>query len=128
MGGSAGAGRGKLRRPEAVSCGWCGAQIAVQERGRVPRWCGSGCRHRAWEATPGGGLGTGRPGGRRAGGDRRGPRTPDRSGTPVAGAADARKIWLGPDDRGVELEIVAVVLPGELLIIHVMPTALGRKP
>jgi len=46
----------------------------------------------------------------------------------AAGEFDARKIWLGPDDRGVELEIVAVVLPGELLIIHVMPTALGRKP
>jgi len=46
----------------------------------------------------------------------------------AVGEFDARKIWLGPDDRGIELEIVAVVLPGELLIIHVMPTALGRKP
>ena len=41
---------------------------------------------------------------------------------------DARKLWLGPDDRGVELEIVAVVLQTELLVIHVMPTALRRKP
>ena len=41
---------------------------------------------------------------------------------------DARKLWLGPDDRGVELEIVAVVLQAELLVIHVMPTALRRKP
>lgn len=41
---------------------------------------------------------------------------------------DARKVWLGLDDRGVELEIVAVVLPAELLVIHVMPTALRRKP
>ena len=46
----------------------------------------------------------------------------------AVGEFDARKIWLGSDDRGVELEIVAVVLPGELLIIHVMPTALKRKP
>lgn len=47
---------------------------------------------------------------------------------PAAGEFDARKVWLGPDDRGIELEIVAVVLPGELLIIHVMPTALRRNP
>jgi len=46
----------------------------------------------------------------------------------AVGEFDARQVWLGPDDRGVELEIVAVVLPGELLVIHVMPTALRRKP
>lgn len=46
---------------------------------------------------------------------------------PAAGEFDPRKVWLGLDDRGVELEIVAVVLPGELLIVHVMPTALRRK-
>jgi hypothetical protein len=33
--------------------------------------------------------------------------------------------WL--DDRDVELEIVALVLQAELLVIHVMPTALRRK-
>lgn len=31
-------------------------------------------------------------------------------------------LWVGPDDRGVVLEIVAVVLPGLYLVIHVMPT------
>jgi hypothetical protein len=41
---------------------------------------------------------------------------------------DARKVWLGPDDRGVELEIVARVLRTELLVVHVMPIALRRKP
>jgi hypothetical protein len=41
---------------------------------------------------------------------------------------DARRVWLGPDDRGVDLEIVALVLPAELLVIHVIPTALRRKP
>lgn len=46
---------------------------------------------------------------------------------PAADDFDARKVWLGPDDRGVDLEIVAVVLPDELLIIHVMPSALRRK-
>lgn len=35
--------------------------------------------------------------------------------------------WVGEDDRGVELEIVAVVLANELLVIHVMPTALRRR-
>lgn len=40
----------------------------------------------------------------------------------------ARRVWLGPDDWGVELEIVALLLRAELLVIHVMPTALRRKP
>ncbi len=52
--------------------------------------------------------------------------------TPTAVAAteelDARRVWLGPDDRGVELEIVAVVLQAQLLVIYMMPTALRRKP
>ena len=34
--------------------------------------------------------------------------------------------FLGLDDRGVELEIVAVVLPGVLLVIHAMPTHYRR--
>lgn len=44
------------------------------------------------------------------------------------GEFDARKVWVGDDDRGIELEIVALVLPDELLVIHVMPTALRGKP
>ena len=35
-------------------------------------------------------------------------------------------LWIGTDDRGVELEIVAVVLPDLYLVIHVMPTELRR--
>ncbi|MCL2541078.1 MAG: hypothetical protein FWE71_01295 [Nocardioidaceae bacterium] len=37
--------------------------------------------------------------------------------------------WIGLDNRGVELEIGAVVVDGgeTLLILHVMPTALRRK-
>lgn len=46
---------------------------------------------------------------------------------PAAGEFDPRKVWLGLDDRGVELEIVTVVLPDERLIVHVKPTALRRK-
>lgn len=38
------------RRPgQKVSCGWCGTEVSVPARGRVPKWCSSSCRHRAWE-------------------------------------------------------------------------------
>jgi hypothetical protein len=41
-------------------------------------------------------------------------------------------LWLGPDERGRELEIIAVEIdPGNgdhyLLVIHVMPTGLRRR-
>jgi hypothetical protein len=36
-------------------------------------------------------------------------------------------LYVGPDDRGVELEVIVVIQPDQLLIIHVMPTALRRK-
>lgn len=39
------------RRPgQTVECGWCGSPVVVPARGRVPSWCSSSCRHRAWEA------------------------------------------------------------------------------
>jgi hypothetical protein len=41
---------------------------------------------------------------------------------PATASADERIVWIGPDDRGVELEIVAVALPEYWLVIHVMPT------
>ncbi|MGH3266473.1 MAG: hypothetical protein ACRDNS_31280 [Trebonia sp.] len=47
---------------------------------------------------------------------------------PAVDDFDARRVWRGLDDRGLELEIVAVILPTELLVIHVMPTSLRRKP
>ena len=34
---------------QVVSCGWCGVDVAVPPRGRVPKWCSDTCRHRAWE-------------------------------------------------------------------------------
>jgi len=34
---------------QVVACGWCGAEVAVPARGRVPKWCSGTCRHRAWE-------------------------------------------------------------------------------
>lgn len=30
--------------------------------------------------------------------------------------------WIGPDDRGVELEVVAIEKPDVFLVVHVMPT------
>ena len=39
---------------------------------------------------------------------------------------DARLVWIGHDDRGIELEIVALDLADAVVIIHVMPTALRR--
>lgn len=55
------------------------------------------------------------------------------SGEPVVSPATddraERRTWIGNDDRGLELEIVAIVLDeDELLVIHVMPTALRRHP
>ena len=35
---------------------------------------------------------------------------------------DPKILFIGVDGPGVELEIVAVVLPGQLLVIHAMPT------
>jgi len=35
---------------------------------------------------------------------------------------DARLVWIGKDDRGIELEIVALDLPAAIVIIHVKPT------
>lgn len=40
------------RRPgQSLACGWCGSPILVPARGRIPKWCSSSCRHRAWELT-----------------------------------------------------------------------------
>ena len=39
---------------------------------------------------------------------------------------DDRLVWVGPDDRGVVLEVIAVDLPDYLLIIHAMPLAFRR--
>ncbi len=41
---------------------------------------------------------------------------------------DARLVWIGEDDRGVRMRIVALVLEEqqELVVIHVMPDYRGR--
>lgn len=45
---------------------------------------------------------------------------------PATDHLDARLVWIGKDDRGVELEIVALDLPDAVVVIHVMPTNLRR--
>ncbi len=45
---------------------------------------------------------------------------------PATATADARLVWIGADDRGVELEIVALDLDDSIVVVHVMPTALRR--
>ena len=46
-------------------------------------------------------------------------------GAAPSGRKDAR-VWIGEDDRGIELEIVALNLPEAIVVIHVMPTDLRR--
>jgi hypothetical protein len=43
------------------------------------------------------------------------------------GELGERLLWIGPDDRGLELEVVAIVLPEYVLVVHVMPTQLRRR-
>jgi hypothetical protein len=50
--------------------------------------------------------------------------TPDQ--VPASGTADARLVWIGPDDRGIELEIVAPGPDEAIISIHVMSASLRR--
>lgn len=43
------------------------------------------------------------------------------------GQSDDRLVFVGVDDRGVELEVIAIQLPEYLFIIHVMPYNYRRK-
>ena len=48
----------------------------------------------------------------------------------VISSQDGRKVqwvWIAHDDRGLELEIVAVVLELYVPVTHVMPTSLRRR-
>ena len=51
VGPSAGTAAGRRVRPQTVTCSWCGQLVEVPAKGRVPKWCGTSCRHRAWEQT-----------------------------------------------------------------------------
>jgi hypothetical protein len=45
---------------------------------------------------------------------------------PASADADARLVWIGVHDRGIELEMVALDLEEAVVVIHVMPTDLRR--
>ena len=62
------------------------------------------------------------PPGRQGPRDARDHRDHARTG-PASDIADARLVWIGADDRGIELEIVALDLEDAVVVIHVMPPA-----
>jgi hypothetical protein len=46
----------------------------------------------------------------------------------VNGRGEGEYLWVGADDRGVSLEIAAVVVEDDvLLVVHVMPRRYRRK-
>lgn len=45
---------------------------------------------------------------------------------PDGSGKDDRLIWVGKDDRGLELEVIAIELDKMLLVIHVMPRSFRR--
>ena len=47
----------------------------------------------------------------------------------VAGDEDVRErlLWIGPDDRGLDLEVIAIVEPDYLLVIHDLPHQFRRR-
>jgi hypothetical protein len=77
--------------------------------GRVVRWYRSARRHRTGKAHAMHVI-----------------NTTDPVHVPPSADLDARLVWIGVDDRGIELEIVASDLPGAVVVIHVMPTSLRR--
>lgn len=46
---------------------------------------------------------------------------------PADETTQERLLWIGPDDRGLDLEILAIVEPNYLLVIHVMPHHFRRS-
>ena len=43
-----------------------------------------------------------------------------------SGKAD-RLVWVGRDDRGLELEVIAIEIDKTLMVIQVMPTSFRRR-
>jgi hypothetical protein len=41
---------------------------------------------------------------------------------------DQKLLWVGHDDRGLELEVIALELSECILVIHVMPRSFRRRP
>lgn len=45
----------------------------------------------------------------------------------ITSSGAAGLAWIGKDDRGVELEVMAVLLADVVFVVHVMPTVLRRR-
>jgi hypothetical protein len=45
---------------------------------------------------------------------------------PATSTLEARLVWIGVDDRGVELEVVALDMPEAILVIQVNVSGPGR--
>lgn len=48
--------------------------------------------------------------------------------TVLGGSTDPKIRFVGLDERGVKIEVVGVVLPRLLLVIHAMPTRFRERP
>ena len=46
----------------------------------------------------------------------------------VSDGQDQKLLWIGRDDRGLELEVIALELSDCILVIHVMPRIFRRRP
>jgi hypothetical protein len=46
----------------------------------------------------------------------------------ISESGDVELLWIGQDERGRELEIVAIEKPDYVLVVHVMPSHYRRKP
>lgn len=46
---------------------------------------------------------------------------------PAEGALRERLVWVGPDHRGLVLEIVVICEPDQLLVVHAMPRRFRRR-
>ncbi len=52
--------------------------------------------------------------------------SPEPTSVPASATTDARLVWIGRDDRGIELESVALDREDAVVVIHVMLTSLRR--
>lgn len=46
---------------------------------------------------------------------------------PADDTNNERRVYVGPDNRGLDLEIIAIVEPDRLIVIHVMPANYRRR-
>ena len=45
----------------------------------------------------------------------------------ISDGEDQKLLWIGYDERGLELEVIALELAESILVIHVMPRSFRRR-